>query len=234
VPVPAVALAALFATGASNAVLDVSGFTLMQRGVQNEDRITVFAASESLWGTGVLVGSLLSPALIALLDPRGAFLVAGAILPILALATRRPIERGSRDAGDAETHLSLLRSNPLFAPLPLTALDRLAENLVPVAFAQGDLIMRKGDPGDHYLLIADGEVDVSDDGRALRTCGRGDGVGEIALLRRVPRTATVVARTPVQGFTIDAPAFIAAVSGHAAAEAAEAVATGRLEHSLAT
>jgi MFS family permease len=234
VPVPAVALAALFATGASNAVLDVSGFTLMQRGVQNEDRVTVFAASESLWGTGVLVGSLLSPALIALLDPRGAFLVAGAILPILALATRRPIERGSRDAGDAEAHLALLRSNPLFAPLPLTALDRLAENLAPVAFAQGDTIMRKGDPGDHYLLIADGEVDVSDDGRALRTCGRGDGVGEIALLRRVPRTATVVARTPVQGFTIGAPAFIAAVSGDAAAAAAEAVATARLEHSLAT
>jgi MFS family permease len=234
VPVPAVALAALFATGASNAVLDVSGFTLMQRGVQNEDRVTVFAASESLWGTGVLVGSLLSPALIALLDPRGAFLVAGAILPILALATRRPIERGSRDAGDAEAHLALLRSNPLFAPLPLTALDRLAENLAPVAFAQGDTIMRKGEPGDHYLLIADGEVDVSDDGRALRTCGRGDGVGEIALLRRVPRTATVVARTPVQGFTIGAPAFIAAVSGDAAAAAAEAVATARLEHSLAT
>jgi MFS family permease len=234
VPVPAVALAALFATGASNAVLDVSGFTLMQRGVQNEDRVTVFAASESLWGTGVLVGSLLSPALIALLDPRGAFLVAGAILPILALVTRRPIERGSRDAGDAEAHLALLRSNPLFAPLPLTALDRLAENLAPVAFAQGDTIMRKGEPGDHYLLIADGEVDVSDDGRALRTCGRGDGVGEIALLRRVPRTATVVARTPVQGFTIGAPAFIAAVSGDAAAAAAEAVATARLEHSLAT
>ena len=234
VPVPAVALAALFATGASNAVLDVSGFTLMQRGVQNEDRVTVFAASESLWGTGVLVGSLLSPALIALLDPRGAFLVAGAILPILALATRRPIDRGSRDAGDAEAHLALLRSNPLFAPLPLTALDRLAENLAPVAFAQGDVIMRKGDPGDHYLLIADGEVDVSDDGRALRTCGRGDGVGEIALLRRVPRTATVVARTSVQGFTIGAPAFIASVSGDAAAAAAEAVATARLEHSLAT
>jgi MFS family permease len=234
VPVPAVALAALFATGASNAVLDVSGFTLMQRGVQNEDRVTVFAASESLWGTGLLVGSLLSPVLIALLDPRGAFLVAGAILPILALATRRPIERGSRDAGDAEAHLALLRSNPLFAPLPLTALDRLAENLAPVAFAQGDLIMRKGDPGDHYLLIADGEVDVSDDGRALRTCGRGDGVGEIALMRRVPRTANVVARTQVQGFTIDAPAFLAAVSGPASAAAAEALATARLEHSLAT
>ena len=231
VPAPAVALAALFATGASNAVLDVSGFTLMQRGVQNEDRVTVFAASESLWGTGVLIGSLLSPALIALLDPRGAFLVAGAILPVLALLTWRPIERGSRVGGDAERHLALLRSNPLFAPLPLTALDRLAESLSPVAFAQGDVVMRKGEPGDAYLLIADGEVDVTDDERRLRSCGPGDGVGEIALLRRVPRTATVTAKTAVSGFTIDAHTFLTAVSGPAAAAAAEAVAAARLDHS---
>jgi MFS family permease len=231
VPVPLVAIAALFATGVSNAVLDVSGFTLLQRGVSNEDRVTVFAASESLWGVGLLVGSLLSPALIAVFDPRGAFLVAGAILPVLAIATWRPIERGSRVAGDAEEHLALLRSNPLFAPLPLTALDRLAESLSPVAFAQGDLVMRKGEPGDHYLLIADGELEVTDDGRRLRTCGPGDGVGEIALVRRVPRTATVVARTAVNGFTIDAHAFLAAVSGPAAAAAAEAVVAARLEGS---
>jgi hypothetical protein len=231
IPVPVIAIAALFATGASNAVLDVSGFTLLQRGVRNEDRVTVFAASESLWGTGLLVGSLLSPALIALLGARGAFLVAGAILPVLAVATWRPIERGSRIAGGAEAQLALLRRNSLFAPLPLTALDRLAERLSAVDYVPGDVVMRKGDSGEHYLLIAEGEVDVLDDGRHLRTCGPGDGVGEIALLRRVPRTATVVARTAVCGYTIDAPAFLAAVSGPAAAAAAEAVASARLSHS---
>jgi MFS family permease len=231
VPVAVVAVAALFATGASNAVLDVSGFTLMQRGVENEDRVTVFAASESLWGTGVLIGSLVSPALIAVFEPRGAFLVAGAILPILALATWRPIERGSRAAGKADAQLALLRSNEIFAPLPLTALDRLAESLSPVTFAAGEVVMRKGEPGDHYLLIEDGEVECTDDGRPLRVCGRGEGVGEIALLRRVPRTATVTATTPVTAFTIDASAFLAAVSGPAAAAAAEAMAAGRLAHS---
>jgi CRP-like cAMP-binding protein len=125
----------------------------------------------------------------------------------------------------------LLRSNPLFAPLPLTALDRLAESLSPVAFAKGDLVMQKGEPGDHYVLIANGEVDVTDDERLLRCCGPGDGVGEIALLRRVPRTATVTAKTAVTGFTIDAHTFLAAVSGLAAAAAAEAIAAARLDHS---
>jgi len=233
VPVPAVALAALFATGVSNAVLDVSGFTLMQRGVSNEDRVTVFAASESLWGTGLLVGSLLAPALIAIFGPRGAFLAAGAFLPLLAIVTWRPIARGSQATSDTEAHLALLRRNPLFAPLPLTALDRLSEGLAPVAFGPGDVLMRQGDAGDRYVLIAEGEVEVSVDGRHLRTCGPGEGIGEIALLRRVPRTASVFAKTEVSAFEIDGAAFLAAVSGPAAAAAAEAVATARLESSRA-
>jgi MFS family permease len=233
VPVPAVALAALFATGVSNAVLDVSGFTLMQRGVSNEDRVTVFAASESLWGTGLLVGSLLAPALVAIFGPRGAFVAAGVILPLLAIVTWRPIVRGAQPAGDTEAHLALLRQNPLFAPLPLTVLDRLSEGLARVVFGPGDVVMRQGDEGDRYVLIAEGEVDVSVDGRHLRTCGPGDGIGEIALLRRVPRTASVFAKTDVRAFEIDGAAFIAAMSGPAAAAAAEAVATARLEHSRA-
>ena len=228
VPAPVVALAALFVVGGSNAVLDVSGFTLLQRGVRDEDRVTVFAASESLWASGVLLGSLLAPVLVALFGPRGAFLAAGAVLPVLALLTWRPIVGGSSGRDDAQAHLTLLRRNPLFAPLPLTALDRLAESLSPQSFAPGDLVMREGDPGDHYFLIADGEVDVSADGRHRRTCGAGDGVGEIALLRSVPRTATVVATTGVSGFAIDASTFLSAVSGPASAAAAEAVAASRL------
>jgi MFS family permease len=230
VPVAAMAVAALVATGFANAVLDVSGFTLMQRGVRNEDRVTVFAAGESTWGSGLLVGSLLAPALVALLGARGAFLAAGAILPLLAIATSRPIVAGTRSIGDTEAQLALLRRNQLFAPLPLTALDRLAARMIPVAFGRGDIVMRKGDPGDVYLLIAEGQLDVTDEGRHLRTCRPGDGVGEIALLRRVPRTATVKALTDIEAFAIDAPTFIAAVSGPAAAAAAEAVAAERLAH----
>ena len=107
--------------------------------------------------------------------------------------TWRPIARRRTVAAGTEAHLALLRRNALFAPLPLTALDRLAERLVPVAFEPGDDVMRKGEPGEQYVLIAEGEVDVSDDATHLRLCGPGEGVGEIALLHRVPRTATVTA-----------------------------------------
>jgi MFS family permease len=228
---PAVALGALFVTGVANAILDISGFTLLQRGIRNEDRVAVFGIFEGLLGIGLLLGSLLAPLLVEVVGARGAFLVAGAVLPLLAVVTWKPITRRTGRSTAAEGMLDLLRQNALFAPLPLTALDRLAESLVPMSFAPGDVVMRKGDPGDHYLLIAEGEVDVTDDGHSLGTCGPGDGVGEIALLRRVPRTATVSARTAVSGFAIDGTTFLAAVAGPTAGALAEAVAAARIERS---
>jgi MFS family permease len=230
-PSPALALAALFATGVSNAVLDISGFTLVQREVRNEDRMLVFGVLEGLLGVGLLLGSLVAPALVASLGIRGALVAAGAILPLLAAVTWRSILRSARRSALAETHIALLRRNPLFAPLPLTALDRLAEQLAPVSFQPGDVLMRKGEPGEHYLLIADGEVEVSDDGHVLRTCGAGDGVGEIALLHRVPRTATVTACSRVEAYAIDAGTFLAAVAGPSGSAIAAAVAASRLEAS---
>ena len=228
-PVAALALAALFVTGVSNAVLDISGFTLIQRDVRNEDRVTVFGVMEGLLGVGLLLGSLLAPALVAVFGAQGAFVVAGAILPVLALVTWRSIRRTAQRSALAEEHLALLRQNPLFAPLPLTALDRLVESLVPLDYAPGDVVMRKGEPGEHYLLIAEGEVEVSDDENVLRRCGSGDGVGEIALLHRVPRTATVTACTAVRGYGIDAPTFLMAMAGPTCAAVAEALAAARLE-----
>jgi len=228
-PVAALALAALFVTGVSNAVLDISGFTLIQRDVRNEDRVTVFGVMEGLLGVGLLLGSLLAPALVAVFGARGAFVVAGAILPLLALATWRSIRRTAQRSVLVEEHLALLRQNPLFAPLPLTALDRLVESLIPLEYAPGDVVMRKGEPGEHYLLIAEGEVEVSDDENVLRRCGSGDGVGEIALLHRVPRTATVTACTAVRGYGIDAATFLTAMAGPTCTAVAEALASSRLE-----
>ncbi|HXG75140.1 MAG TPA: MFS transporter [Gaiellaceae bacterium] len=228
VPVAALALGLLFLTGVSNAVLDVAGFTLLQRGIRNEDRVAVFGLFEGLLGIALLLGSLAAPALAALVGTRGALMLAGALLPALALLTWRPIATRATSGALGGDLLSLLRSNPLFAPLPLTALDRLAEGLEPVSFEQGEVLMRKGERGDRYVLIATGEVDVVDEGVLLRTCGPGDGVGEIALVRSVARTATVTARTATSGYAIAAPVFLAALAGPAAAAAAERVVAQRL------
>jgi hypothetical protein len=230
-PVAVLAFAAMFVTGVSNAVLDVAGFTLVQRGVRTADRVTVFGLMEGLFGVALLVGSLVAPALVALLGARGALVIAGAILPVMALVTWRPIVRGSEMRDDADERLALLRLDPLFAPLPLTALDLLAERMTPVSYAVGDVLMRKGDRGEEYVLLASGEVEVSDEGRILGTAGRGEGVGEIALLYDVPRTATVVARTAVDAFRIDSRSFLDAMTGPTAGAIAARVARKRLDRS---
>ena len=111
--------------------------------------------------------------------------------------------------------VALLRSLPHFADLPGPALETLASALERVDAAPGDVIIRQGEPGDRFYAIADGAVAVSVDGRPRGSRGRGTGLGEIALLRRVPRTATVTAETPVILFALDSATFLAAVSGHA-------------------
>ena len=102
-----------------------------------------------------------------------------------------------------------------------------------MAYEPGAALMRQGDAGDRFIVVASGEVEVSVDGRVLHRLGRGAGLGEIALLRHSPRTATVTALGPVTGVCIDAGTFLAAVSGPAAAFVTERIAEANLARSRA-
>ena len=84
----------------------------------------------------------------------------------------------------------------------------------------GTIVIRQGEIGDRYYAIADGEVRVEIDGRFVRTMARGEGFGEIALLRSVRRTATVTAVSAVTLLEIDKDAFIVELTGHAPSTAA--------------
>jgi CRP-like cAMP-binding protein len=114
--------------------------------------------------------------------------------------------------------MTLLRSIPLFAELPPPAIEGLAASLTPVELPAGTVLLRQGDPGDAYYVIADGHLDVTQDGRLLRQCGRGAGVGEIALLRAIPRTATVTANGPATVYRLSRDEFLTAILGHAATQ----------------
>jgi len=108
-----------------------------------------------------------------------------------------------------------LRSLPLFAELPGPAIEALAASLTPVELTAGTVLIRQGDPGDAYYAIAAGELDVQRDGRFLRRYGRGEGVGEIALLHSIPRTATVTAHSAATVYQLDREPFLTAVLSHA-------------------
>jgi CRP-like cAMP-binding protein len=98
----------------------------------------------------------------------------------------------------------------LFADLPAPAIEGLAAALTAIHLPAGAVLIRQGDTGDAYYAIAAGELDALQDGRFLRRCGRGDGVGEIALLRAVPRTATVAAHTAATVYELNRELFLTA------------------------
>ncbi|MFN2417715.1 MAG: cyclic nucleotide-binding domain-containing protein [Candidatus Limnocylindria bacterium] len=101
----------------------------------------------------------------------------------------------------------------MFAPLPLTIIEQLAQSLVPVRYATGERIIEQGEAGDCFYVIAVGAVDIIHGARDMGTLRGGDGFGEIALLSDRPRTATVIAREPMEGFRLPREDFLEAVAG---------------------
>ena len=228
---PAVAVVLLALVGLGNTLVDVSLYTLLQRAVPDAVLGRVFAVLESLIIGTIALGSLVTPALISGLGIRGALAATGFLLPVAAVLCWRRLDGIDAAATPPERELALLRSVAIFSPLPPPALEQLARSLEPVSVAAGTEVFRQGEPGDRFYIVAEGEVEVVVDGRVVRTEGAGDHFGEIALLRDVPRTATVRTVTDTELYALERDEFIAAVTGHAAtAEAADAAVATRLAH----
>jgi MFS family permease len=223
----AAALVLLAIVGAANSVEDVAVFTLLQRIVPDEILTRVLGI---LWGLAmgaVALGSIVAPLLVDAIGPQSAFAVVGAILPLLTVITYRRLVSIDKSIAPA-AELELIERVPMFAPLALAAKERVAANLVPRAVPAGDVVIRAGDLGDHFYIVTAGEFDIDAGGRHT-AAHEGDYFGEIALLRDVPRTATVKAKVDSQLVALERCDFLAAVTGHSLAyEAGEAVAAARL------
>ena len=203
--------------------MDVTATTLLQRATDPRMLARLFGVLEGIHMASLAVGSIVAPLLIALTGERGAFILAATAM-LLAAASAWPTMRRLDDAAVARPReVALLRSIPMFAPLGAPAIDRLATAMVPVHAHTGSAVIRQGDPGDHFYIITDGRVAVSIDGQRVREEGPGESFGEIALLRNVPRTATVEALEATELISLDRTTFLEAVTGQpASAEAAEA------------
>ncbi|MFL5869851.1 MAG: MFS transporter [Solirubrobacterales bacterium] len=227
-PYLVLALFLLAIVGAANSVEDVAVFTLLQRIVPDEFLARVLGVTWGLAMGAVAIGSILAPAVVSLIGPRPAFAVVGAILPLLTLLTYRRLDRIDRTVAEPPPQLELIDRVPMFAPLSLAGKERVAARLVPVSVSAGELIIRAGDAGDRFYIVGDGELEIEADGHRS-TARRADYFGEIALLRDVPRTATVRASVDSELYALQRDDFLAAVTGHAAAHAAgQAVAEERL------
>lgn len=216
-PSAAVAIVLLVLGGAGRVLFNVACGTLLQRTTPADVLGRVFGMLEGAGMAGLAIGSLLIPPLVALGGSTTALVGSGLLLPVLGLLLARPLIRIDRGARVPVVEIALLRSLPLFAVLPAPALEGIARALEPVEIAAGTTIIRMGEEGDRFYLIAQGEVRVERDGTEIARLARGSGFGEIALLEDVPRTATVSAVTDVRLYALAKAPFVTAVTGHAPA-----------------
>ena len=228
-PETAVALLLLALLGVGNTLVDVTGVTLMQRAASDEVLARVFGAFEALALLTMGFGALLAPFLVSALGPRGALLVAGSIMPVTLVPLWRQLASTDADSDVRDERIALLSGISIFAPLPAPQLERLAKALVDVHLAPGDVVFEEGQAGDRFFVISAGRAEVEAGGQKLRALERGDFFGEIALLRDVPRTATVRASTSLHLLALERTVFVATVTGHpASAEAAGSIVAARL------
>jgi hypothetical protein len=219
----------LAVAGGARSVFDVAGRTLLQRTAAPHVLGRVFGLLEGLSMAGLAAGSLLAPALVGLGGARSALLGLALLLPALALAARRGLAAADRAATVPVVQTGLLRALPIFAPLPGTQLERVARNLEPVTATAGETVIRQGDLGDRFYVVASGELEALYDGNAVSRLGRGDGFGEIALLRDVPRTVTIVARSETALYALERADFLDVLTGSARARReAERIADERM------
>lgn len=226
---PLVAVFLLAVVGLGNVVLDVSGLTLLQRVVPDAILSRVLGIVEGLWVGLLGVGAISVPALIAVVELRGALVVTGLILPLFALAVLRALRAIDAETAVPEAEIELLRRIPIFSPLPPAAIERLAASLEVVRAAAGGEVIRQGEEGDRFYILRNGSVEVEADGKPVGRFGPGYFFGEIALLRDIPRTATVRAVADSVLLALGRREFLSAVTGHApAARAADEVVSARV------
>jgi MFS family permease len=220
----------LFAViGLGNTVVDVAGMTLLQRTADDEVLGRVFGILESVVLMTIALGALAAPGVIALLGVETTLVVVGLFLPVLLVPIWPLLRRIDAAARVPTEALALLRGIRIFAPLPPPVLERLAAAATSMPVPAGTAVFQQGDPGDRFYAIATGRAAVEIDGTDTATLGPGDFFGEIALLRDVPRTATVRALDDLELYALERDDFIAAVTGHAPShEAAESIVSARL------
>jgi len=201
--------------GAGLALVDVACRTLLQRSVRDDVLTRVFGLQEGLAMGALAAGSVLVSVLAAVVGLVPSIGIVALILPAVVVVSWTRITALDRRSVVPRRAIDLLRGTSLFGPLPGPQLEAVARRGSWHIEPSGTVLIRQGDPGDRYYVLASGSVRVERDGRTLRSLDTpGDGFGEIALLRDVPRTATVTTTSEVALFAIDRAPFLIALTGH--------------------
>jgi MFS family permease len=191
-PSPVTAFLAFLLIGFGNPLVDVNFATVVQRVAPAAVLGRVFGALESALFGAMGLGALLFPLFLELVGLSWALVIIGAPVALAAAASLPRLRRLDRTFAPPP-HLDLIQALALFQPLQPALQEDLARKLIPVKVTAGHMVIVEGERGERFYLIESGRLDAVRGDTVLTQMGPGDCFGEIALLRDVPRTATVVA-----------------------------------------
>jgi MFS family permease len=225
-PWPLAAVLAMVPTGLGFALVESGMMSVVPRLADDAVVGRVFALSEMLYGGAGAIGALVAPGLIALLGADASIAAVGLAFAVLAACTWPTLRRLDSDQSRAAVLRHQLLALPFFAPLSVPRVERLVQGARQRSLAAGHEIVRASEPGHEYFLIDQGVVEVVEPRLRL---GAGQGFGEIALMRDLPRTATVRACSDVRLWVLSRAAFLGAVgSDESSARLVEALIVERL------
>ncbi len=206
-----VTVAVMVPAGIGFALVETAVMAIIPRLADDAVIGRVYGVSEVIYAGAAGVGAIVAPLLIAVVGVSESLIIVGALYAAIALVCGPACRRLDENQQQAGRVRSLLRSVAILAPLPLPSLERLVRGAACREVPAGAAVVCAGDHGDEYFVIERGTVSIEEYGS---TQGPGTGFGEIALLRDVPRTATVRAIDDLRLWVLARPGFIAAVSGH--------------------
>ncbi|MGH8987851.1 MAG: cyclic nucleotide-binding domain-containing protein [Acidimicrobiales bacterium] len=213
IPSVDVVVALLAVIGIASMVFFTVARTLLQRAAPPHATAISFAAVETVMNVGIVAGALVVRGGIAAVGARDAVLVPAALGVLLVMLGWRSLRSVDAAATIPQVEIRLLRSTPIFASLSVPTLEAVARRLEPVVVRSGGAVVREGEAGDAYYVVADGSLAVTRGGTHLRTLGVGSGFGEIALLARSYRTATVRATIDSLVYALDGDVFVSVLTG---------------------
>ena len=168
---------------------------------------------EVLTYVGVAAGNGATPLLAGALGVPRSLLLVGAVQALATLALWPALSRLDRSRGSDPDVAAAFSRVPFLAALPVAAGERMEREALVEEVEAGAIVFRQGEFGSRFYIVARGLVQVEVDGQAIRTLEPGAHFGEMALLRRIPRTATIRAMAPTRLVVVEQRAFLSAVTG---------------------
>jgi len=203
--------------GAGTIVVDVLAITALQRLVRPDVVARVFGVFFAFVLAAISLGALLMPILLGVVGLRTTLLIMGFAIPALSAVAypwlRALDARALGDVSAIEPRIATLQALDIFTGATRAALERLARSAVEEAVDAGMVLIREGAAADDFFVLTEGRVDVSAAGeggveRALGELVPPDYFGEIGLLERRPRTATVTTASPCTILRINGNDFV--------------------------